>query len=146
MSVTATGEIFAFPEGRLYLYASASGTTSGSGIGFAQGATLTFAYGWREVEYAIGAPTGNKERHLTGARAELTIENLFGDLALFRLANATAAVNAKFEGVMTGGVSRSAQFVLYSGAVDTLTVNQQDGQSFQGSYSMHSDRWSAFGG
>ena len=57
----ATGETFSLAEGRLYLYASASGTASGSGIGFFQGGTLAFRYGWFEYETLNG-----KRRRLTG--------------------------------------------------------------------------------
>ncbi|HEY4724210.1 MAG TPA: hypothetical protein VII92_20310 [Anaerolineae bacterium] len=138
----ATGEVFAFPEGKLYLYASASGTTSGSGVGFAENAALQFAYDWID---AAGAD-GRHDHVLMAKEARLTIGALVGDLTLWRLANATAAVNAKFEGLITGGYIQSAQFVLYSGAVDAAGINQAEGDLFRGRYEMHAYEWSAFGG
>ena len=136
----ATGETFAFPEGKLYLYASASGTTSGSGIGFATDARLEFAYDWID---AAGAD-GRHDHVLLARQARLAIGALFGDLTLWRLANATAAVNAKFEGLVTGGIIQSAQVILYSGVVDAASVSQNDGDVFQGRYEMHAFEWSAF--
>src|SRR3972149_4105479 len=119
----ATGEVFSFAEGKLYLYASASGTASGSGIGFAQ------------VD----------RRVLTGRRVELAIETLLADLTLFRLANASAAVNAKFEGLISSGVTQSAQFILYSGAVSEANFGQAAGDVMRGRYAMAANAWSAFG-
>ncbi len=136
-----TGEVYSFAEGKLYLYASASGTTSGSGVGFAEGASLRFAYGWREARDI----DRRYRRQIVERRAELSIQNLLGDLTLFRLANGTAAVNAKFEGLITGGFVRSAQWVLYSGVVDEASFTQQRGQIFGGHYAMHANVWSAFG-
>jgi hypothetical protein len=143
MPGVATGETFSFAEGRLYLYASASGNTSGSGIGFAENASLKFAYGWVE---RVGA-NNRLVRVLTGQRADLAIGTLLADLALFRLANATAAVNAKFEGLVSAGAAlqKSAVWVLYSGVVDEAGITQGQGQLFRGNYSMHAHEWSAFG-
>jgi len=138
----ATGEVFAFPEGRLYLYASASGTASGSGIGFAEGAQLQATIGWRET-FAHG---GRPRRVETGRRVDLTINSLFGDLTLVRLAQASAAVNARFEGLVTGGRIQSAHLALYSGVIDSFTLTQQDGELFRANYAMHAHTWSAFGG
>lgn len=139
----ATGETFSFAEGKLYLYASASGTTSGSGIGFARAATLRFVYGW------VDFPTlnGGWQRLITGKRADLNIGQLYGDRTLFTLADSTAAVNAKFEGLVTGNAqtTKSAQYILYSGVVDDVEINQNNGDLFQASYAMHANEWSAFG-
>ena len=138
----ATGEVFAFPEGRLYLYASGSGNTSGSGIGFAVGAQMQYVYGWKE-RFDAGAI--QPKRAITGQRCDLTIDNLLGDLVLFNLANATSMVQAKFEGLITGGRVRSAEWILNSGAVDSVGMSQDEGNTFRGSYAAHFYSWSAFG-
>ena len=140
----ATGETFSFNEGKLYLYASASGTTSGSGIGFARGATLTFTYGWLEV----GNAAGDYLSVITGKRAALSIDNLLGDANLFNLANSTGAINARFEALVTGAagaVNKSAYWSLYSGAVETVSFTQSDNELMAGSYSMYARQWSAWG-
>src|SRR3989304_10639455 len=95
----ATGEVFAFPEGKLYLYASASGTTSGSGIGFAENAALQFAYDWVD---AAGAD-GRHDHVLMAKEARLTIGALVGDLTLWRLGDAKGGGKAQFRGLITGG-------------------------------------------
>lgn len=137
----ATGEVFAFPEGRVYLYASASGATSGSGIGWVENARLSLTYGW----YNYRTLDTNYHDLLTGQRAEMTVQNMLGDLVLYNLLNGTAAVNAKFEGLMTATAAVSAQWVLYSGVIDSFQVEQVQGDVFKGSYSMHANIWSAFG-
>lgn len=137
----ATGETFAFPEGKLYLYASASGTTSGSGVGFAQNAEMGFSFGW--VNYRNF--DGNYHNLLTGKYATLSIETLLADQVLFTLANASAAVNAKFEGLTTGVAAKSANWVLYSGVIDNVRVNQSIGDLHKFSISLHANVWSAFG-
>ena len=137
----ATGEVFSFAEGKLYLYASASGNTSGSGLGFAQNANLRLIYGWHEFR-GFGQVY---RRVLTGRRAELSIETLLADLTLFRLANASAAVNAKFEGLISSGVTQSAQYILYSGAVSEANFGQAAGDIMRGRYAMAANAWSAFG-
>lgn len=137
----ATGEVYSFAEGKLYLYASASGNTSGSGIGFAQNASLRFVYGRYEFR-GVGKVY---RRVVTGQRAELAIETLLADLTLFRLANASAAVNAKFEALISSGVTQSAQWILYSGAVSEANFQQQQGDVMRGRYAMFANEWSAFG-
>lgn len=138
----ATGEVYAFPEGKLYAYASASGSTSGSGLGFVENARLTFTYGWQEWRNVGGA----YRRAITGQRADLAIGQMFGDTQLFRLMNASAAVNLKFEGLLTGTGVVSAVFALYSGVSDRFEVNQADGQMFKAAAAFHANEWSAFGG
>lgn len=139
----ATGEVYSFAEGKLYLYASASGNTSGSGVGFVGDATLKFAFGW------VDAPGANAQyvRVLTGQRADLAIGALVADLNLFRLAQATAAVNARFEGLISAGAAlqKSAMWVLYSGVVDEAQINQNQGALFGGTFAAHFNQWSAFG-
>lgn len=138
----ATGEVYAFAEGKLYLYASASGTTSGSGIAFARDATLNLAYGWDE-NLAYG---GTWTRALTARRADLSISHLLADQSTFNIANGTACVNAKFEGLITAGsLSKSAQWTLYSGVIDAFSVAQVDGELFKCSISFHANEWTAIG-
>jgi len=138
----ATGEVFAFSEGKLYLYASASGTTSGSGIGFAEGAQLTLSYGWLNYRDLSGL----YHDLITGQRADLSIDHLYADRVLMTLANGTAAVNAKFEGLVTGaGLGKSAQHLLYSGVIDQVTLTQTENDLFRGRIAMHANTWSAIG-
>ena len=138
----ATGETYSFAEGRLYLYASASGAVRGLGIGFAEGANLRLVWGWLNYQDL----SGRYYDLLTGRRADLTIDTLYGDRTLFALAEGTAAVNAKFEGQVTGGgVNQSAQFILYSGKVDSMGLTQRDRDINRASYAMHANVWSAFG-
>lgn len=137
----ATGETYSFAEGKLYLYASASGTTSGSGVGFATNAEMGFSYGWMNYRNF----DGNYHNLITGKYATLSIENLLADTVLFNLANASAAVNAKFESLTTGVAAKSANWVLYSGVIDSLRVNQSMGDLHKFSISLHANVWSAFG-
>ena len=138
----ATGEVFSFAEGKLILYASASGTTTGSGIGFVEGVTLSFAYGWDETLTC----DGRYENVITGRLATLAANVLHGDNYLFRLANLTGAVNARFEAVVTGGRSQSAQFLLYSGMIDNAALSESDGALNKGTFSLYARSWSAIGG
>lgn len=138
----ATGESFSFAEGKLYLYASASGTTSGSGIGFARNAQMRFSYGWQRWRNQ----DGTYSQALTGKECDLSIENLYSDRTLFNLANATAACNAKFEGLVTGaGLGKSAQFVMYSGVVTDFQIDQADGQLFRSRFSFLANAWTGLG-
>ena len=138
----ATGEVFSFAEGKLILYASASGATTGSGVGFVQGVSLTFAYGWDETLTC----DGRYENVITGKIATLAANVLHGDNYLFRLANLAGAVNARFESLITGGRSQSAQFLLYSGVIDNASVQESDGSLNEGAFSMYARTWSAIGG
>jgi len=137
----ATGETYSFSEGKLYLYASASGTVSGSGISFARDASLALTYGWTDIQGLYG----DVVHVITGRRADLRIGTLYADKTLATLAAATAAVNAKFEGLVTGGLTQSAQWILYSGVIDSVSLSQSDGEMFKGDYAMHANVWSAFG-
>src|SRR3972149_1078201 len=76
----ATGETFSFAEGKLYLYASASGTTSGSGVGFLQGTTITCVYGWDETITC----DGRYENVITGRMITLQANALRLDLGIRR--------------------------------------------------------------
>lgn len=138
----ATGEVFSFPEGMLYLYASASGNASGSGVAFCEEAGLRMQYGWNEA----GTLNVDPFRSPTGLRAELTIGVLYADRTFFTLADGTGAVNAKFEGLITAnGLGKSAMWWLYSGVIDSVEVSQAQNQVWRGSIAFHASRWSAFG-
>jgi hypothetical protein len=138
----ATGEVYAFPEGKLYLYASASGTTSGSGIGFAQDSTLSFAYGWDDTYN----PDGTWSRVLTGQRVEMSIGQLLADRQMFIIASTTGAIHAKFEGLITAAaIGKSAYWTLYSGVVDSISVTQSDNALMTCALSLHAYEWSAVG-
>lgn len=138
----ATGEVYAFPEGKLYLYASASGTTSGSGVGFVTESTLTFAYGWDETY----CPDGTWARVLTGQRVDMSIGHMLSDRNTFIIANSTGAINAKFEGLITAAaIGKSAYWTLYSGVVDSISVSQSDGNLMSCSLALHAHEWSAVG-
>lgn len=136
----ATGEVYTFAEGKLFLYASASGATTGSGIGFAENARLRLTYGWHNYRTLDGV----YHDLLTGQRADLSIGTLYADRVLFALVNASAAVNARFEGSQPS-LGRSALFVLYSGAVDNFEIEQANAQNWRAAYGMHANTWSAFG-
>jgi hypothetical protein len=138
----ATGEVFAFPEGKLYLYASASGTASGSGVAWVENAEIGFVYGWLDEERMGGV----HREYRTGQRVDLTIGTMVGDLSLWRLADAGSALNAKFEGLVTGGRIQSAQWIIYSGMADSVRIAQQDGDLFRGQFAMHGWEYSGFGG
>lgn len=139
----ATGEVFSFAEGKLFLYPVESGNATGSGVGFAENASLTFRHGWKDFDLE----ELRVERILTGMRAELAIGKLVSDLGLFRLAQGTGAVNARFEGVIAAGpVQQSAVWTLYSGVVDEAAINQNQGSLFGGTFAAHFSTWSAFGG
>jgi hypothetical protein len=138
----ATGEVFAFPEGKLYLYASASGTTSGSGIGFATDSTLAFSYGWENTY----CPDGSWSTILTGQRADMSIGHLLADRNTFVIANSTGAIHARFEGLITAaGIGKSAYWTIYSGVVDAISVTQSDGSLMTCALNLHAYEWSAVG-
>lgn len=137
-----TAETFSFAEGKLFLWASASGAgATGSGIAFCQDSTIRFNYGW--IEYrSIDAVY---LRFITGQRVDMSIANLLSDTQMWRLVQASAAINARFEGTVTGGLSRSAIWQLYSGVVEQAQISQAEGTLFRGNYTMHANEWSAFG-
>lgn len=136
-----TGEVFSFAEGRVWLYASASGTTSGSGIGFARDTTVRFSYGYRNER-------GLQFRYLdirTGQRAEMTVGALYADRTLVALIHASAPVNVRFQAITTGVGVKSGEFALYSGAVDSFQLQETEGGLWRASYGMHANSFSAFG-
>ena len=89
---------------------------------------------------------GRYENVITGKIATLAANVLHGDNYLFRLANLAGAVNARFESLITGGRSQSAQFLLYSGVIDNASVQESDGSLNEGAFSMYARTWSAIGG
>ena len=140
---SVSAEVFSFPEGHLTVWASASGTTSGSGVGFVRNARVTLAVGWRDLLNADRSVTYEE----TGRLATLAAESLYADRGLYALFNAGAAVNAKFQGVVTGGAAlgKSAVYQFYSGVMDALTLQDQDGDLWRMALAMHARTWSGFG-
>ena len=158
-------EVFAFPEGKLYLwyaysgywsaYLTASGTgsasasaiaqsgslASGTALAFAQDATLTFAYGWIERYH----DDGTYRRSLSGQRADLNIGHMLSDQATYNLAQSKSAMNATFEGYISG-TQQTARWTLYSGVIDNISINQAEGALFNSKLSYHAYEWSATGG
>ena len=137
-----TGEVYHFGEGRLILWASASGTTSGSGVGYVSNSTLSFVLAWKNIPRC----DLNYRDILTGRRIDLSIEHLYYDRTLNTLFNSTAAINAKFEALQTGaGLGKSAIWQLYSGVIDNNSISQADGRMFGSQFAIHANIWSAFG-
>lgn len=122
------------------VYASASGTTTGSGLGFAENCRLAFAFGWLEYRGA----GGTYRREITGQVAQLTVGQLWGDTQLFQLLNASAALNAEFK-ASADKLTQSARFALYSGVADSFEYNGSEGNVFRAVLGMHANMWSAFG-
>lgn len=135
-----TGEVFAWPEGSLLVYASASGATTGSGLGYAENARLVFTYGWLDYR----AAGGQYRREITGQVANLTIGQLWGDTQLFQLLNASAALNIEFK-VSAPRLQQSARHVLYSGVCDSFSLDGSEANLFRAVATMRSNVWSAFG-
>lgn len=135
-----SGEVYSFIEGKLYLFPSASGTVSGSALAFVEDATLRLSYGHLELAHA----DHSYSRPETGRRADLTINQMLAFRTVQALADASAAVNAKFEGSV-GGLSQSAQIVLYSGSIDSIQWTQRQGDVFHGGLTFHCTEWSGFG-
>ncbi len=135
-----TGEVFAWPEGQLVVYASASGATTGSGLGFAENTRLTFTFGWLEYRGA----GGTYRREITGQAAQLSLGQLWCDTQLLQLVNASAALNAEFR-ASADKLTQSARVALYSGVADSFEVNGSEGNVFRTVLAMRANMWSAFG-
>lgn len=137
----STGETYSFAEGNFWIWPLASGTTSGSGVAYCQDVSIRLVYGWHNDRLL----SGQYFDLLTGQAATIQVNNLLADMYFYRLAAQTGAVNAKFEGIVTGGLSQSAQLILYSGVVDAINASQSTDQVFKGGLNAHANIWSGFG-
>lgn len=130
------GEVYAWPEGRIYLYTGAA-TASGSPIAYVQNTQLAPRYDW-SWDATIG---GNYRPHLVGKEARVTFAAMYANNALFSGFNATAQVHIKFE---HSGIGGSAGFFLYSARIDGITYMGTQDAPYTYSLEARGTEWSAF--
>lgn len=131
-------EVYTWNEGQIYLW---SGTATASAlIAFAQNAQALLQYGWENHPSVAGVYA----EHLTGQRADLTIQALYTyDAAAIKLILSATALHVKLD---HSGINGSAGFLFYSGHVDTLAPGGSEGIPYSYTLAYHAFAWSAYGG
>lgn len=130
-------EVFSFNEGAVHIYAGVTGS-SGSPIAYVQNCQLSFNYGWDTSQ----SLSGTYRDHLTGQAAQASINAGYTfDKTLLQRFNSATAVHFKF---IQSGIHGTGGYFLFSGRLDSLSFNAQQGGVFMFTLAGHANRWSAF--
>lgn len=129
-------EAFAFPEGQLYLWTGSA--TASALVAYARSIQLQLRLGFSNRPTLAGYYD-----HLTGQRADLTIETVYSpSLTLQKLFESATAVHAHLSHAHVGG---SAGVYLHSGRLADVTINSQENGVLKFSLAYYANRWSAYG-
>lgn len=131
------GEVIAWPEGSIYLW---TGTATASAlVGYATDTRASFNYGVSNYRTLDGI----YHNLYTGQRCDVSIGMLYTpDLsALQTMVEAQTAIHIHLKHTANGV---SAGRLLYSGAVDSLSLNGNEGSIYQVSVNYHANVWSAY--
>lgn len=129
-------EVYSFPEGTVSLYTGAAATSAL--MAYCQDTTVTLVWGW-DNRPAAG---GNYYDQLTGRRADVTVNlHLTTDEVIQRMTQSATAVHMKFNHSSVGG---TGGYWLYSGRIDRLQFQGQQGGVFSYTLAAHFNRWSGF--
>lgn len=130
-------EAFSHREGQLFVW---TGTATASAlVAFAQGVQANVVRGW------LNEPRGDLSYRdvQTGQRLDVQIGTLLTwDMTLQRLFDSATALHMHFK---ESGLYGSAGWFWYSGRLDSLTLNSQEGGLVNFAAAGHFNRWSAYG-
>lgn len=132
------GESFAWPEGTLYVWTGSA--TASALIGYAQSVNATFAYGVDNFQTLDSA----YHNRYTGQRVDVTISKFYATDALTvqQFADAKTAIHAHLKHVNPAG--GSGGWLLYSGALDGVSLDGRESTLFNFSLTLHANLWSAY--
>ena len=132
-------EVFSWMEGSVHIW---TGSASASAVvAFAQNVQGNPQYGMQ----SDAAASGRYFMHSTGRRFDLTIGALYTyDATLARMAaSARSDVHVK---LLHTGIHGSAGYLLYSGAIDALPFQGNEGAPYSYQLVYHCHSWKPFGG
>lgn len=134
-------EVYSWTEGSLYLYTGSA--TASAVVTYAENSHLTLMRGWDNRANL----SGNYRDHLTGQRADLTIQTMLSnDWRAVLMYESATAVHLHIKQIKPSYMTASAGVWLYSGRVDSLQFNGSRNQAYTFSLSYHCNAWSAYGG
>lgn len=130
-------EAIAFSEGSARLW---TGSAAHYGFALAQSVNVSFGYGWNNFQTL----DGTYRNLLTGQRADVTIAAAQSyDMAIFRMFQSATAIHMElWHGTP---ISVSAGWVLWSGRIDQLQIQGQQGDVLRYNLTYHANVWSGYG-
>ena len=138
----ATGQVFVWPEGSLYLFTGADGASAL--VAYQTDTQARFTIG------SVNYQTFDKVYHNTptGKLAQITIGHLYtpNQAELDKLISAQTAVHMHFKHIyaIAGGTSASAGYFLWSGFIDAIEVAGREGDLYRNRLQYHCNEWSAY--
>lgn len=134
-----TGEAYGWNEGKLWLWTGSA--TASAEIQLAQNIRVNTFVGWERHQAVNGAVA----EHPTGVIANLVVQRLYTyDSYLPRFQDTAAPVVHAH--VYHSGRLGSAGLILYSGRIDELALEGQEGNILMYTLSYHGNQFSAYGG
>ena len=130
-------ESFAWPEGNVWMSTGLPFATSAY-IGLAESTQSNLQIGWVNTQAAGGV----YYNHSTGQRADVTINKMYSfDKTAQRWFDSATAVHMKF---IHSSVNGTAGYFLYSGRIQSLSIQGNAGQVFKQAIVYFANNWSAF--
>jgi hypothetical protein len=144
--VPGAGEVWAYPEGTVYVYAAAAGQT-GSPLAFVQDVELGLSWEWRRTLSPASAPMRERVSYdLIDAPVEWSFRAYFTALSLVKRAMSATAINADFQLMSPVVADHSAAFRCLSGRFDRVKIVGQELGIWEAQVSMQFAEISAYWG
>lgn len=131
-------ESFSWPEGTVYIYTGSA--TASAIIAYAENTQVNLTRGWDNR----ASLSGLYRDHLTGQMAQVSVGVLTTlDWTVFRMFESATATHFHFR--HTGIGSASAGLFLFSGRLDSMAFQGNNGNLFKFTLSYHCNAWSGYG-
>lgn len=131
-----SAEAYSWLEGNIFVYTGTA--TASATVAYAQNTNLVLQRGWNNR----AAIDSTYRDVLTGKRANLSVAAMLSFAnTLARFHESATAVHVK---LLFSSINGSAGYVLFSGRIDSLTQNGNDGGIYNYTMQYHANSWSAF--
>ncbi len=131
-------EVYAWPEGSLWVYTGNGGATGSNPLAYVQDVKAAGHYEWSRVLSPASGLWRNRVTYTLKDQApSLTFRAYTTAMTLFLLAMSATAVNADFQAsALLASTPASAAFRFISGRFDAWEWNGEEGGIFEGQFTM----------
>lgn len=134
----AWSEVYAWPEGSLWVYTGNGGATGSTPLAYVQDVSLAARYEWSRVLSPASALLRSRVTYtLKDQVPTLQFRAYTTAMTLFQLAMSATAVNADFQSsALLASTPASAAFRFISGRFDSWEFKGQEGGIFEGQFAL----------
>lgn len=127
-------EVFAWPEASIYLYPTGGPSAV---LAFGENVTLNASYDFLKFKNQQTGSLADRTKFVyAGKGVQMSVGMLHANQSAFAIANSATAFNAKIVLQVTGGLTQTAEYAIWSAVFTNFSLQGQDGSLFRASVTM----------